>query len=738
MRFILIVVIFCCIVIPIQSQYINPPFAGSSSDGAGAVGALESSYSYGYLNPAGCFTDYPRINISTYTGWYSDWFLHIPTIKNVSVRYPIVLNRLSSSFSYSIPQDNHLKYSVSHNPLDLGSDLNVALRKQFAFILAYHPNVSTIANNLDLFIGANVSKYWTAYISYPVDNYFGSGVYFRGGLYAQYHLFPKLKFDFAGVVQPNSVFYSNDVYLPGFYVGSAGVIYYLNLENNEYLKLGSEILMPLLNESKTTKLSVGLKYHFPTLKNNSIQCGVFSYSVDPYSQYKPVIWNTVGLSYELKYFAFSIAMMDAINLNTKYRKQNDTSKIFSLSLDIPFKIKKKISFGDTKQPIFRYFKYKSFPIKIKESKSIDLYVRNDGIDTLKSAKIFTNVLPQNGLFIPDRTIDIGHLAAGQIKKVTIPIEAINGYLTQKYLLKAECFYRPDASRSIEIPVQTIEPVLNVSLKMKPYKQILAGYVPGIFVIEVKVNNSGNMTADSLVVKFPENLVSKGIIKKADKVIPHLPPGSEKSVEYFLEFPDTIRNQSLPLNIVFEEKDGYVPEPYYTSIQLINRGNGDKDLLKIDPFTQGFKYIDRYVIVVNGNMETLKQLSFYQMSYDNHFPGKLVIGPFNTFKETYDNFISVSQIVKTAEIYGITDNRIESINRFFISIEKNDINTYKLLDLEIAQIYTSTLDTGVLLVGPFKSLLDLRPLLSFFEKNFNNVTVQSLYPNEVEILNDISE
>ena len=717
-----------------QSQYINPPFSGSVSDGSGTVGSLGSNYSDGYLNPAGCFTDYPRLNISSYTGTYSDWLLYLPTLKNISIRYPIIINKLSCSFSYSTPQDNHLKYSPSRDIFNMGNDVNAYIRREISFDLAYHPSINKVIHNFDIYLGGKISRYWGEYISFPVDDFYGEGFYLRMGTYMNYHLFPRWAVQISGIVQPNSVYYSFTQPYPGFYGSASGITYYFDLENNEFINISAEILMPLWNESKISKLSAGLKYHFPTLRNNTIQCGVFSYSVDPYHQYLPVYWTTVGVSYEFKYIAFSIAMMDAINLGTAYREKNDTGKIFSLSLDIPIKLRfaKNISFGHRKQPVFKYFKYRPKEIKVGESDLINVYVQNEGNDTLKSSQIFINILPQNGVYLPKRIIDIGNLSAGEIKKIAIPIEAVKGYLTQDYLLKAECFYRPDASNTIEIPMKTIEPVLNVSLKMKPFKQLLVGHIPGIFLITVNIHNSGNMTAKNVGVIFSDELVKQGILNETHKVIDEIQPGATKSVGFSLEFQDTLKVSSVPINITFEEENGYVPEPYYTSIQLMNRGTLDGQLIQIDKFTNGFKNIKEYFIVLEGTLKDLEKLTYFNIQCNNRFQGKLVIGPYSSFDEAYNNHMTVTQLNQSAEIYGVKNSKIERIDRYFLSIEKSDVNIEKLTDLEIVSIYQSTLDSGVLLIGPFKSLLGIRPLLSFFERNFKHVVVQKQFPNEVKL------
>lgn len=716
------------------SQFVNPPYAGTTSDAHGNVGSMSAGTSYGYLNPAGGFSLYPTVSLGIYTGLYSDWILYYPTIKNISIRFPILINRLCLSASYGTPDDNRLKYAPNRNVFGMGKILNAYYKKEMSVSIAIHPPLKKYFNKLDVYLGTRVIRYWRSYASSSTLNDYGYGYIVRTGIFIDYSVFKKNKILLSGVVQPNSIPGFGYSAYPGFYGGAAGITHYLNLEKNEYLNLSGEILMPLWNESKISKLSAGLKYHFPTLRNNTIQCGIYSYSVDPYHQYKPVYWTTVGLSYEFKYFAFSIAMMDAINLNTAYREENDTGKIFSFSFDVPLKFKfvEKLSLGQRKQPIFKYFKYRSKPIKIGESDSIEVFVKNDGIDTLKSAQIFTNVLPQNGVFLPERIINTGDLLAGEIKKVEIPIEAVQGYLTQEYLLKAECFYSPEASNSIEIPIHTIEPVLNVTLKMKPYKQLLVGHIPGIFLITVTIHNSGNMAAKNVGVNFPEELKKKGIIKKTHIVIAEIYPGAVESVDYTLEFQDTLRSLTLPIKITFEEENGYAPEPYYTSIQLLNRGTLDRQLIQIDQFTNSFSEIKKYFIVLDGSLQDLEKLP-RNIHYDSHFPGKIVIGPYSSFEEVYSNHVTVSQISESAEIYGINNSKVEKIDRYFLSVEKNDINIEKLTDLEIVSIYQSTLDSGVLLVGPFKSVLHLCPLLSFFERNFKHVVIQKQFPNEVELL-----
>lgn len=724
---------------PIYSQYINPPFAGTTSDGQGGVGTVGVGSNYGFLNPAGCFSDHINLNFSTYTGLYSDWILYFPTIKNISLRYPIITNRLCVGLSYGIPVDNFLRYDPSRRIIGSGPNLRTYKRSTYSFKIAYHPPILKYFDKLDLFLGTNISYYWrTTNPDQIINDDFGLGAYARGGAIIEYRCSSHLRIKLSGLLQPNSKALSTKSTYPGYYGGGMGFKYIFNKRLGNYLEIGGELLMPFWYNSKAMKMSGGVTYRFRADKNSSLQLGVFSYPFDPINSYNPIYWSSWGFTYDFKYFTASIAFMDAINLKDEYLERADIAKVISFSLNVPlrYKLFDKTTFGIKQQPLFYYPSYTNKSIKIGQIDTLSFFIENQGIKTLPSTIVYTNVVEKEGLLIKDKVLDIGDLKPKELRQVNVPLESLTEYPSQEFTIRAECAYMTDKSIVKYLKVNTVRPILNLSVEMKPHRQFLVVPVPGVSVMKIILHNSGNLSADSIWVILPEKLKEDQIIEENKYFIKHLTPGQKKEFRVLFSFRDNLKTDKIPMTINVKEKNGYEPLPYYTSINLINRGYADQNSISEDVFNQDviMKFND-YYIVCNPEYEQLKPLFIstgYNVQSNNHFPGKIAIGPYDSYHRVYDLYNSLKVQIEDACIYGIYNAKVEPLSRYFISVAASEATKDKLADIGLFKIYTSTFETGTYLVGPFEAMTQIGLIYEFFEKNFQDIKVVNHLPNEVAL------
>jgi len=733
------------------AQYTNPPFSGSKGDGMGGIGTLGAGNLFGYLNPAGCLADYLTFNYSAYTGVYSDWILFPPTMKNLSIRYPVVSNVLTISGMYGMADDNEL-YLSANRDLWGNEKLNTYYRYDMGINISYQLPVSKYTDKLEVYSGIGIKKYWRWWASNSMKGIdYGGGISFRTGLLLNLRVNPKLTLATALVLQPNSLPWGPYNTFPGFYGGGIGFNYYFNLEKNHYLNFSSEMILPYdWNISKSFKIGGGISYHFPSIRERSIQLGIFSYPYDPTASYLPVYWTTIGFTYEMKYFTISTAWMDAFNLDLGYRSRSDVGKIISFSVDIPIRNQKlkKLRLGNSRRVRFYNPKYLPQRVKIGEMTSATIYLQNCSIDTLASGYIYANILPNDGMVLHNKMIPINKLSPGEIKKIDIPFESIKNYHSQYYTLKTEYVISSDNTQTKNIGIHTIEPILSASLRIRPYKQFLVVPTPGCVIISVCVNNSGNVRSDSLQIVFPEEFKDRGFMIETKKIIPVIRPGRTETVDFILNFIDQTRpgdnDMELPISVTFKEKNGYEPSPYYTTLHMINRKLIDTELLESDPFINNFKDFLQFYVVFDITAEQyhdLKTNTHYHIDVNANFPGKLCIGPYETLAESYENYLSLINKVKGIDIYAVNRNRVESISRFFISVPNITENVEKIRDIELYPIFSSAhkyqsfFEMNKILIGPFRNLIQTDSALEFIDKHIANTRVITCFPNEVRLFTE---
>lgn len=718
------------------AQYINPAYGGVTANAGGTVGSLGIGESYGYLNPAGTFSYYPILSTGISTGFYSDWILYLPTMKHFALRYPIILNRINISLIYGTPDDNKLRYNPGRNILHNGETLNTYYRNEFAGVVAVHPMLREYVDKLDIYFGLRLSKYWASYSSGTTINNYGAGITLRTGCIIDYYMNEKYKLQFSGIIQPNSIPEANNPSYLGFIGGGLGIGRILDIEKGNRFELVGEMLMPIETRSKALKLSAGFSYYLNTIQNRSFSIGIYSFPANPYTTYNPVYWSTYGFTWEFDYLTVSAAVMDAANLDMIEHSGSDVGKIFTFSLDIPFKIKKlqSITAGNRSYPIIYNPSYFVKKLKSGTSDTLTYCVTNYGPDIFRNAVLYSNIVGKDGIIVRNKVVQLGDIASKGTKKVEINMESIKGYQAGEYILKSECYYRPDAAVTKLTKIKTVEPALKISFKVKEYRQFLVSYIPGVIRLKVGIKNTGNLTADDIKVILDSNLVKMNMISKSVYLIRQLLPGQQKDFDLTLVLPDTISGRTIPFTVTVKEKNGYDPLPYYATINLVNRGKYYIEEWQRDAFRNKFFAYQNFFIVIDTDYEGFSKIyasDFYDCQRNPLFPGKLCIGPYLSLQDVYNNYISLKNQYKNACVYGVNGNQYDILSRYFIAVNKTDQIIDKLIDLEIGELYQSLQEQHVILIGPFKDLMQIQPMYEFFKVNFLGARVVNYLPNDVK-------
>jgi len=713
-----------------MGQYVNPPYAGSRGDGQGNVGTLGAGYLFGHLNPAGCFADFLTFNYSFYTGIYSDWILFPPTIKNFSIRYPVWANRITISGVYGMSDDNELYFSP-YRYIWGNEKLGSYYRNDIGLILSYHIPLSKLTDKLDCYSGLSIKRYWRWWASNRMlGTDYGGGINARTGVYFELKVSANLRFASSIIFQPNSFPWGAYYSFPGLCGGGMGATYYLDLEKNHYVNVSGELILPNnWDLSKTFKFGYGLSYHLPTVKERSIQLGVFSYPYQPYQIYSPVYWTTIGFTYELKYFIVSLAWLDAFNLDKGYKDKSDVAKIISASVDIPIK-KNIFSKKKSDEKIsFYYPKYKKPKTRTGTVDTLSYYVINNSSVSLNSIYVYANILQSRGMILKKTIFPIQNIEPGKFKLLEIPIEALKGYPSKEYKIKLECSPNPESIITKLFPIQTVAPLLTVKVRGLPHLQNLVYHTPGVARIRVEVTNNGNALAESLMVILPNEL-EKYLIKK-QAIIPIIKPQKTEYVDFVLVFGK--QTGSIPLTVNFNEKNGFTPPSYHTTLNLLSSEVVDAALKDIDPFCNSYSDYQEFYIFLKADFSKLSALEMIlgNLKPCNYFPGYLKHGPYTTLMEAYENYLSLFSLqIDQSDVFVVRNGSAEPVSRYFISLPNEEINRQKAIDMRILNLYSSKLDAKVLLLGPFKDLLEIKSISEYILINFEGFDIQRLYPMEV--------
>ena len=695
-----------CIIILINfiisySQYINAPFGGTVSEGEGNVGSTGVGSSYGYLNPAGLYTNYPTISYSTYLGSFighlNKGTIIIPGIKNLSIKYPVVLNRFHISIQYGCPDDNQLNIHGSDKKTYKGY-----IRNDLKFGFSFHPPISKYWSKLDFYLGGEISKYWgNELIPEEIINInFGKGINTRIGSILKYRTSSQGQIISSFFIQPGSIPSYGYSSIPGYYGSGISIKHQLDNLKYSWIKLSTEFILPLdWNKSKVCKIGAGFSYRIEYPKERILSLGVFSFPYKPYTNinYEPTIWGTAGLIMDFKYFRTSFSFMTALNLDDieiepyLLPKEENSSifknSIFSISLDVPLKFKKlkKMVLGNTKQPVFYNPYYGSNDIKIGTMDSINIYLGNQGRDTLKSATIYSNIYPDDGISLNNKVTNIGDICPGEMGKITLSVKSVDHYNRQDYLLKNEYFLSDTTSIRNELEIKTIRPELNVNLKIKQYKKFYVFPTPGEAIIPIEIVNYGDVSAKNVIIEFPIDFIKKGILKNNVKIIKKIKPGKNKMVKFKLNLVDINEEYNIPVKITFHEKFGYAPEPYYVNIKVIDKNKMDAELIKVDHFMKSFIDYDYFFLVLDipiNKWNQLDSLFCKEIKGNNHFPGEMTIGPFKSldlaYKKyyeliTFDNILfanSIKQYLGTPYLWGGNTNSGIDCSAFVAKVYKN--------------------------------------------------------------------
>ena len=372
-------------------------------------------------------------------------------------------------------------------------------------------------------------------------------------------------------------------------------------------------------------------------------------------------------------------------------------------------------------------------MNIGEKKKISLYLENHGSDTLVNSNVYFNVEPSEGIILEKSYINVGNVLPGQKRKFEIPIESVSGYNRGLYRIKSECYYDETNSVKNIINVMTSRPILDVSIKMKNYKQFFIFPVPGAAIIKVDIINSGDIPAKNLQIVFPETFINLGILKENTQIIKKIKPNQLKTVEFELHFSGSDLPQKLPLKVVFIEENGYSPAPFYSNLKLINKKNYDIELVKQGQFYQKFQDISEFFITIDASYDEFKKIEGYnelKIKTNNYFPGKIVLGPYKTIEEIYQNFLSFSSQYNQIEAYCINHGKLELVTRYFIKLPNNMKNIENIKANPLLELFTSNLYSQNILVGPFKDYSQLGEVVKYLDQFIDNIVVEKFFPNEV--------
>lgn len=724
-----------------SNLYINPNFCGVNSESAGNVGTILDGEGHGYLNPAGNFSDYPIISSSFYYGKWSNKYLY-PQIKSAVFNYPLIINRLNVGLSYSLPQDNVLG-KFTENPLKRKNVIDIYKRHEFSTTVAYHPAFCKNLNNFDFRFGTKISFYNTTSAANKeviYGNNFGKGFYTKLGAINKFKLSPYFTIKNSLVFQTNSKVlddYSSTRFLPGFYGAGLGFTKrYKGMKYASYSLFG-EIIGPY----RWNKRGVGLSLRFEHPLRREIMFGGYIFPENPYNEdenYNLNRWLTAGINLEFPGFNIAFNYMKGFDL-----KNNSINHIFSDEVDvrgeivsanlaIPLKLKKKYSLGATRDPFLFRPDYKDKMVKIGAKDSITMYIDNHGKDTLQDTKIYSNIYPSHGIILNDKVEKVGDLPPHQSRRFSIAFESVENYKSEEYVLKSKCFYNQNSSTQRTADIKTITPILNANLKIKQYKKIFLFAVPGEAIIPIKIRNTGNYTAYNVVIQFPDKLVVMGILENPTRVIRKIPPGRTKTKRFKLSFKNIEDNNfSIPIKILFKEKNGYAPPAYYTNIKVVDKTEMDANLIDIDPFLHSFHNYDNFFMVLKPQSNMFNELENFEVDFkrSNYFPGDLVVGPYEGLDELYRSYNQLDN-PDIFKLYGIKNSKTEILRRYFLEVEHNQESIDKLDDFNNIRLFQAKKEKNKILIGPFKDYLQIKPLYNFCNKNFDNVSVKTFLTEDV--------
>ena len=745
------VLVIISLILPTENsfgQYINPPYGGTESTGFGEVGTQLAGPINGILNPSTLLTYTPRFNVSLASGIYSNYYLFLPTAKDISINIPIIKQTLCWRGYYGIPRDNTLRNSLLHSY----SRAYLGGKKFVGTSLAYRLPLNKLLtkwNYFDLRLGTDIAWYQGKLAiknPYPDSNsYWVSRTTYTSGARLRFGSLLHIRYTSAyywilATTLQGSTSHGFSKKRLDFLTWSAGFKYFFGDERAKSIQTGFEVENN--RDQSVNKIGIGLKYNFTETENNSIQVGMFTTPKNAYNplyQNKRLYWYSLGFTKTVKDWLFALSIADALNL--KLSKLNppfsDIAKIVTVSLSIPFSIynvpQLNPEFNATPELID--FSAKKRRLLIGKQDTLDLYLQYLGEQNLTNPKIFFNIEPPTGILLKKQYIELDEIRNKDFIPLQIPIKAIPDTPSNTYLLTASLTYGNNDLVTKQLTIQTVEPLLDVEAKVSSQTQYWFWEIPGLYNLKLVIDNYGEVTSDSLRVILSDNLTTLGLVDQSVYAVTDIKPHTKK--ELYIEFRATEGDlpPRIPITIYFEESHGFNPLPIHADLAIVNKTMVIYSEKQKDPFLTNFKEIDKFYIVLSPEWPELKQLSektTINLTRNSNFPGKIVIGPVGELTQLLALQSTLSNYSDNYEIVALKGHRVIPIKRYFFMVEKNE-STQRILDeIAILPSYSDLLISNKILIGPFqelKSILDLEPFIKEYFKFYQIVT---RYPNQVDL------
>lgn len=746
----LIVVLLNC-KFHLSAQYVNPNYGGPLSSGFGESGAQLSGPFSGILNPASLFFYRPRVNLSISTGVFSDYLLFFPTLKDLSLLYPIQKQKTALRLYFGIPKDNNLRKYSDRIPLGNYEGSYTGGQRYIGASIVYRPPLNrllTRRNYFDLRIGLDVAKSWGIVSSWMknnvskgdfwVDSYEpGSWYHLRVGSLLMFRRAIKFQLALSTVFQSSiATDFSRRAF--EFYNLGFGVKYFLSQQNSKNIHVGIEVENP--TDISLRKVGLGIQYNFTNMELNSVEGGVFTYPKNVYDiryNKKPLFWYTLGFAKTIHNWIITFSLSDALNLDLSSRTppSKDIAKIISVGLSIP--LTKRIipiarsSINSTVE--FLDLNFNKRKILIGKGDTLSFFIQHIGEDPVENPKIYFNVEPKTGIVLLDPYIELPDLKNKDFMCIDLPIRSIAGIPGDNFTITANLAYGRNNTVVKHLEIETTEPILEVITHLTGQKRYWFFEIPGSYILELYIKNYGNHTSDSLTIYLPNKFVELGFVSNSEYHIGPIKPNSSKKVKITLNTSQDNFPPKMPITINFREGNGFDPFPIYADFIMWSTTQISLTESWHDPFINNFKGFEKFYAILNlewQELQKLKSESTFILREDPNFPGKLVIGPYENIYDILAIRYTLDMLSQNYELVALEKHRFTPLKRYFYIIENTTENKQILAEINRLPYYQDVQQSSKLLIGPFYTIKTIDNLEVLIQEFFSYYQVVTRYPNQV--------
>jgi len=732
----------------ICAQYLNPYFGGAGNSGYGESGAHLSGPIYGIYNPASLYINYPRVNQSVTTGQFSDFLLLYPTIKDLSISYPVIANSLFLRAYYGKPINNDLRYKYGPDWLRNPQKYYKGGEQHLGLSLAYKIPMSqlfTRGNFFDIRLGVDIAEYWGTIIfnsrnsDDELNNFWlrsfheNYGLSAKIGTLVKFQRSIKYQWTLGTVISSKYPAQTRDIEFD-IYSISFGL---KRISHRKSIQTGIEAENIFTNYKR--KIGVGLQYNFTNYPINSIQMGLYQYPKNTQNDIyrnQPAYWYTIGFTRSIKDWIISASISDELNLNLsrKTPPSSDISKIISISLSIPFK-NKKLQMKKNKDvyPEFLDLSIRKREIVIGKEDTLQFYLKLFGKDSLSHPRVFFNVEPKKGIIINTPYIALPTMHHLDMYEVDVPITAVSGLSAGSYDIAASLTYGIDQVLVKNFQINTVNPQIDVVSEFGSETRYILFPVPGSYIMTLKFTNFGNYKSDSLAIDLSDEFSKYGLIENTHFVVKDIKPNTSKSLKINLNSVSDTLPPRIPVTFRFTESNGFDPLPIHSEIVIIDKNRISINQIENDPFLNNFSNFQEFYYVIRPDWDVVKSITKntnLELNENPKFPGKLVFGPYSQLDVALAYEQTISSYVSGYEIVAVNDNQTIPIVRYFFSVSKTNDIKRKLEELDITFVHIDRQNPSLLLIGPFINLKTILELKDFINEFFPDAEVVSRYPNQV--------